>query len=715
MIIRIFFLKFRVIWRRFRRGANQEHSRDLQYGPQVASLMARAHPFACWDERANWMIDIAEWIRRQPKVSLLDERAWQRVKLQRVRFLLDWLAAHREMRRVVQATLQKTLREAVGPELFSATGLPREPGLFGELWEHFVKRMLPRPPAQLDLSMLFTSMFPEPADAEWLLALDRKTLSRIWKLCADDGITHNFRQQVDEALQYLVAMVVSVGISPAFRQRLEPRMSLQATPFMALRREIEAYLQARTLDEGALRSVRMLIAVCQAQTDRIYAHLDENGVSIDLVYHTERMRAQLTRMARLIDLRAGALTSGGEQEVQTLLIDLVAAHHRRSSVWQLGKRSVSLLARKIVERNADHGEQYLARDGAEYRAMLKAATIGGVVVAFTLLGKLFLSDAGLAQFFEGAFVSLNYVLSFLVISALGGVLASRQPAVTAPALAARMGALDAGDGLRVLLLEIAALFRSQAAAVFGNVLTVIPVMLLISYCALTWSGAPLMSTQKALASLQGLSIFGMTPLFAAFTGLLLWLASLAAGFADNWFALRRLREALTHHRRLIHALGASRAERLARWLERHVAGIAGNVALGILFGMTPVFAQFFGLPLDVRHVTLASATLGAAAGSLGWQIVAAPDFWLALAGIAVIALLNVGVSFACSLTLALGARDVPTRLRRLVFRGLLRRFMASPLAFLFPVNLDVVGHLGSDPARVLKSERKKKLRKTGSP
>ncbi|MDB5763341.1 MAG: putative Site-specific recombinase Gcr [Herminiimonas sp.] len=611
---------------------------------------------------------------------------WRGVKHQRTRFLLDWLDSHRDMRRVVQATLQKTLREAVGPELFSATGLPREPAFFGELCERIIKLVLPKPPAQMDLSALFTAMFPEPADADWLLGLDHKTLSRFWKLAADDTIAHGYRQQIDEALIYLVTMIVSVGISPAFRQRLQSSLPLQATPFMALRRELEKYLMtANAQDDTALRSVRMLLAVCQAQTDRIYAHLDKYGVSVGLVYHIERMRSQLTRMARLMDLRAAVPhTAQRAGQVQALLVDLITAHHHRSSVRALAGRSFSLLARKMVERNADHGEKYIARDRAEYRAILKAACGGGVITTLTVLVKLAMSGAGLARFFEGLFASLNYAASFLTISAIGGVLATKQPAVTAPALASKMGALDTVDGLRSLLSEIAWLLRSQAAAVLGNLTAVIPTMLVVSLAVMMLSGAPLMHADKAHASLRDLSVIGGTPLFAAFTGVLLWVASLIAGFADNWFALRRLREALAHHRRMVHALGRVRAERWAEWLERHFADITGNVSLAVLLGMTPVVAQFFGLPLDVRHVTLATGTLTAAASSLGWNVFSSPEFWLALAGIAAIGLLNVGVAFGCALTLALQAREVPARVRRVVLRAVLRRFTASPRSFLFP-------------------------------
>ncbi|MBC7513323.1 MAG: site-specific recombinase [Herminiimonas sp.] len=677
------FLRFWAIWRRFRRGAGSTGHRHLQYASQVDQLMRRANPLASWHERANWMIDVAEWIRHEPRVSLLDDGAWRRVRHQRTRSLLEWLDANPEVRRAVQATLHKTLRESVGPELFAGTGLPREAAFFSELLERLVRLAFPRPPALHDLSTLFTAMFPDAADADWLLGLDQRSLARLWRLCADEAIAFGYLQQIDEALVYLVSMIVAAGISPAFRQRLEPRMPLQAMPFMALRRELEQYLVGSG-DAAALRSVRMLIAVCQAQTDRIYAHLDEHGVSVGLVYYLERMRAQLARMSRLIDLRAAQNTAQDAAQVQALLVDLITAHHERRSVRGLIQRSFALLARKMVERNADHGEHYIARDRGEWRAMFLAACIGGFFTAFTALVKGVIAGAGFARFFEGAFASLNYSVSFITMSAFGGVLATKQPAVTGPALASKMGALDTVEGLRVLMLEIAWLLRSQAAAVFGNLFAVMPTMAAIAMVVLFATGTPLMNPARAHASLQSLSVLGVTPLFAAFTGVLLWLASLAAGFADNWFALRRLREALTHHRRLVHAMGAPRAARCAAWIEDNLAGVVGNVALGIFLGMTPVVAQFFGLPIDVRHVTLSTATATEAIVTLGWQSFATPEVWLAAFGIFFIGLLNVGVAFACSLLLALRARDVPARVRRLVFRTMLRRFTASPLAFLFP-------------------------------
>lgn len=669
--------------------------------------MLRADPEGAWHERANWMIDAAEWVRYQPPSALrlplsssssLSSSAPAGAAMRssssgnyashaRMALLLRWLDQHKAVRRTVQMTLQRTLREASGPELFSATGLPHEAAFFSELSERLAKATLPRHLSQSDLSALFTAMFPRASDAQWMLELDSELIARMWRLAADDGISHLYSRQIDEALEYLCAVVLAEGISPAFRQRLEPKLPLQSSPFMALRRELESYLRGAPDNLSALRSVRMLVAVCQAQTDRIYAHLDEHGVSVSLVYRLERMRAQLLRMLHLIDLRTAG-EPDGRPRVQLLLADLIDAHHKRSSIAALVRRTFALLARKMVERNGAHGEHYIARDGQAYRLMLKAACRGGVVTAFTELFKGLLKGAGLPYFFQGVFASLNYAGSFLLISAIGGVLATKQPAVTAPALAARMSELDTVEGLRRLTGESAMLLRSQAAAIFGNVAAVVPAMLAIALLGGLLHGGPVLGTTAAQYNIGALSLIGMTPLYAAATGVLLWLSSLVAGFADNWFALRKLRDALAHQRQLVHALGAARAGRLAAWLDRHIATIAGNISLGVLLGMTPVLAQFFGLPLDVRHVTLASANLTMAAAAIGWPVLAQPAFWLAVAGIVCIGILNVSVAFGCALALALRAREVPRRIRRLVLRAVLRRFMAAPSTFLFPAAAD---------------------------
>jgi site-specific recombinase len=175
-----------------------------------------------------------------------------------------------------------------------------------------------------------------------------------------------------------------------------------------------------------------------------------------------------------------------------------------------------------------------------------------------------------------------------------------------------------------------------------------------------------------------------TIFFAALTGVLLWLSSLAAGWFENWVVYRRLPEAIEHHRWAKSESGKRRMSKLARFLEHQSAGFGGSVALGIMLGMVPVFGKFFGLPLEVRHITLSTGSLTLAMNSIGLDAVGWSPFLLACLGIVFMGLLNFGVSFALALVVALRARDVPRGERRTLPLAVMRRFFRKPAEFFYP-------------------------------
>ena len=93
----MFVLRAWAVWRRLRRGTSSRH-RSVRRAVQVEQLMRRANPFAGWSERANWMIDVAEWLRHDSRRLLRDGDG----RHGRLVFLLDWLDSHRDVRRLVQ-------------------------------------------------------------------------------------------------------------------------------------------------------------------------------------------------------------------------------------------------------------------------------------------------------------------------------------------------------------------------------------------------------------------------------------------------------------------------------------------------------------------------------------------------------------------------------------------------------------------------------------
>jgi site-specific recombinase len=64
--------------------------------------------------------------------------------------------------------------------------------------------------------------------------------------------------------------------------------------------------------------------------------------------------------------------------------------------------------------------------------------------------------------------------------------------------------------------------------------------------------------------------------------------------------------------RFTRALGTERARRWSKWLRANISGLAANISLGLMLGLVPAFTGFFGLELEVRHVTLSTGQVAAA-------------------------------------------------------------------------------------------------------
>ena len=493
---------------------------------------------------------------------------------------------------------------------------------------------------------------------------------------------------VEDALGQLATRIRALGCVPEIRVRLG-RRSFRELPFLKLAAAVEdllAHARAGTAADSIaaeLNYVRATAESCDKAVDDVFVRLEATGVSIALVYDLERLRAQLRRLDLLLEVWGDPRFS--PPRILAFLADVVRENHARRSLRGLVAQNLRLFTESLVERNAEAGTHYSARTPRGYVGMLGRAAGGGALTAVTTLLKLGLAGLALAGFFEGALAAANYAASFVLMQLLGFTLATKQPANTAPALAARMRELRDPKHIAALVDETVCLIRSQVAAIAGNLGLVVPAVLLLDALASLATGHSWIGPAKAEKTLASLSPLGGCWLFAAFTGVLLWASSLAAGWADNWFALHQLRAALTERRFLRRLLGTVGAIRFARWMEHHVAGFAGNTTLGILLGMTPVVAEFFGLPLEVRHVTLSTGQLAAAVAALGTDALFTRPFALAVLSIAGIGVLNLGVSFALALAVAIRARAVRATERGGFYRALLDRLWHEPLSFVFPI------------------------------
>ena len=166
--------------------------------------------------------------------------------------------------------------------------------------------------------------------------------------------------------------------------------------------------------------------------------------------------------------------------------------------------------------------------------------------------------------------------------------------------------------------------------------------------------------------------------------MLLFASSLIAGWAENWFVWHRLDSAIAWNPRIVAHLGAARAARWAVYWRANISGFASNISLGMMLGVVPVVALFFGLPIEVRHVTLSTGQLAAAVGAEGFELLRHSAFWWCVAGIAATGVLNLSVSFFLAFKVALRSRGIRLADRSRIHRAIRNRLWKRPLSFLVP-------------------------------
>ena len=647
----------------------------------LPALLSTADARAPRPERHLWLVRLLQWLRHGEAGSNPTDTP---LPVLRLKHLLNVLERNPQPREQVVALLARFWRETDLATLFADHGFTSRRDLWGEVAARVRMRFLPVSPDTDDLAELFQLLFTGEHDEQWLRAVDTDTLARLSGLLAE-ARSGDWREPLLQAMTWLVSAVRAEGFTPLLRQRMSPEL-LAEQPFTQLARSGEALAESlRSGDTAtALQQTAYLRAVlqcCRTAADSVGAHLDEHGISVHIVFALEQLQGRITRLEALLDV---LLSPTPEQELRSLLADLVALGRERRSLRALLAQHYSMLARKVAERHADAGEAYITRDAAEYRQMLGRAAGGGSVVGLTTFAKFGILSLGLAPFWSGLGTGLAYAASFLLIQWAHWTLATKQPAMTAPAMAERLKDVRRNGNAEGFATEVLHLVRSQMAGIVGNLAVVVPVVLALQGLAWWAWGKPLVNAHDAQHVLDSLTLLGPTALFAAFTGVLLFTSSLIAGWAENWFVYHRLESALTHHLGLMQRVGAARTARWAHWWRHNISGVAANVSLGLMLGLLPPMLAFMGLPMEARHVTLSTGQLAAAVGTLGWGVLLTSAFWWCVAGIAVTGALNLGVSFWLALKLALRSRGIAPTDQRSLRQAVWQKFKARPMAFLLP-------------------------------
>jgi site-specific recombinase len=600
--------------------------------------------------------------------------------------LVDAIEASGDSRDRFGAALAALLAETDATNLIACAGIPGHRGFLSEFGDRLANHLLPSPGSERDLRELVHKLYRTEAAVASFGGLPLDLFHRVvgvFKEAPVRGSWDGVRAAVADGFRLLLSRVESEGLSPKVRVRASPG-PVSVSPFHRIRAAGDALLEAwleRGDPSAAAARFRKVSGECRKEARLIQQHLEGAGVSVDIVFSLEVIDRCLTRtalMTEIIESPPGPLRS---RAIHRLLYRLFLSANEDRSIRHLIGWNLQLLNRKIVDRSGETGEHYIARSLREYRHIWVAAAGGGLLTVGTAVIKTIIHSWHLPGLPEGLLYGLNYAVSFLGLQHLGLILATKQPAMTAARLAGIVRESEGADREDRIALTAAQLTSSQLAAAIANVLVVGMGAGLFSWLFLKLAGRPFLAEEEALETLRVMSpIDSWTIWYAALTGVVLWLASVAGGWFDNWVVYHRLPDGIAQ-RQARTAWGRAMFAKAGAALSHHASGWGTNVSLGFMLGMVPEIGRFTGLPADVRHVTLNTGIVSLAASG----VEAGPNglAWLirAVAGIGVMFVLNLSVSFGCSLISAARAYELPADDLWGILKGIGRRLVRSPLTF----------------------------------
>ena len=637
---------------------------------------------------------------------------------QNMQTLIDTLRQHPEYADGLASFVLQLIIQYRQIALYTDTGIMSDQGFFSSLRRLIGHRFLPLLPQDDSVVELIAYLFHKRQDERWLALIDKDKWDELVELLRV-AETHlhlvaTVKNSILNAIVILSYRISGVGLHPDLMEAY-PQILNYSASFVAQNQEavlfVNQYRQAHELDtltditpEQAVDPAPLLVMLeqCEEIVATVRKRIYKTGISIRLTNMMLRLDQSLQRMRILTELVADT-SDNRDKALIELIESLITTANRRYSIGYLIDNNTKLLSRKVTENASRVGEHYISTDKRGYQKMFKKASIGGFFIAFMATIKILSYELVLAPMGRAFVNSMIYGLGFVFIHVVHGTVATKQPAMTAAAIASTIskGSGKKSHQLTKLSELVVDILRTQFIAIMGNIMLAIPLALIISFAWLQYTGTPMIDTEKAAHLLHDLDPFRSLALpHAAIAGVYLFLSGLIAGYYDNLAVYNHVGARIRRHPLLKRIMPASWLSRLGGFVEANLGAIMGNFLFGVFLGSTATIGYLFGLPIDIRHIAFASANLAhglfnLSASEMSWHLIA-----ISILGVALIGVVNLLVSFSLALFVALRSKEVRFfewgRLTRLI----IGHIFSHPSDFFWPrpqpmtyARIDSQGHM----------------------
>lgn len=632
------------------------------------------------DDEATWLESLAATLR--PKGKNDADR--------QIELYLEALAKRPNLKEEVRSSALRFLLARNPRSLMCEAGIASGHSLLSSLSSRLLGKVLPPPPRPDSLQDAVRQAFHSHADATWLSDLtdaDLEGLAQVFRFPADDPILVKMRAELGTSLEFLSTRLAAMGLDSELLGSA-PELGKYENPFLSQSHEVSHILQAlglrtpsestvavgetsaaRPLDVKSLDNhLIVLLTQCSEIVSKVQRQVKKKGTSLYLTYHLVTVESIIERM----QLLSGLLTLRLSQlEMWRFFVNLCVAENRRHSVGDLIRRHWRAIALQIVRQAGHTGGHYIAQTRPQLKRIFRAAVGAGFVIAIMALIKIDIAALHMPPVLQSICYCGDYALGFVLIHMMGFTVATKQPAMTAAALAAAIP-----DGNRVKLPELDGVAdlcvktaRTQAVAITGNIILAFPTAFLLSWLWETYFSYPFVSPEKAHHLLEDLAPYPAL-IYAAVAGVGLYLSGIISGYFDNLSDYYSIPDRIRNSPTLRYLL-KKRVNVWARVAQKETGAIAGNTAFGIYLGLMSGMQATLGIPLDIRHVSFSAANFAYALRGryVPWEDIALG--WLAIASIGIV---NLTVSFGLALVTAASARGIGRKSALRLSKALWRKF-----------------------------------------
>jgi len=593
-----------------------------------------------------------------------------------------------------------SLRKALLSQFQNSNFVPAltESGLVssrGFLQESLIKlkhKILPPLQEPDDFLYVINHVFYSKTDHIWVAGIDKELWINLFSVLGIqvDAEDEQVTRQLNQALHILTLRVVSLGFEPEIKRPMG-KVKYNYNPFILLGRQIEHYLALYENNVDSYQLIESFVSIMEAieACSKTVAYISEqrkkNGTSLSQTYMLLCLEQLLERLVLIAD----ALDNNQHFDSERFLkyfIQVILYEKKKNSLRAFFSANFSFIAYKITEHGGVRGEKYITTTRKEFWQMIKSAMGGGFIISFIAVTKNLLTRLALAPFWQGFAYSVNYSIGFQLMHETNTTLATKQPAFTASALATSLDALANARrrDMLSLVITIARTVRSQLASFFGNLIIVFPLSFLLAALYHVATGELLVNpatANKILVDQHPLLSFSIV--YACFTGFFLFMSGIIAGYVENGINYGRVGERLGNHPLFKNTLPPLKLKKLTKYVEQHFGALTGNIALGFFLGMAGFIGHIFGIPFDIRHITISAGNTAIAYYTLGNSEGAA--FMLTvLGGVFLIGLFNFLVSFSLAFLVAIKSRGVRLKDYPELFTLLGKFFFKYPKDFILP-------------------------------